>query len=106
MTGVALDVEHLAVTRGDYLAAADAAEGADCCRSGCAAGFERRNRRPAPRLRQGADRHRARCESLEELAARRPRCLRVCCVIVVSSPLYPIIFVIHLRLQMTDWCWP
>src|SRR5262249_27378329 len=73
MARIALDVEHLAITRGDYLAAADAAEGADCCRSGCTAGFERRNRRPAPRLRQGADRHRSRCESLEELAARRPR---------------------------------
>src|SRR5262249_36278773 len=39
MARVALDVEDVTVARGDNLAAADAAEGADCRRSGCAAGF-------------------------------------------------------------------
>src|SRR5262249_42343832 len=72
MTVAALDVDHLAAACRDDQATADAAEWADGCRNGCAAGFERRNRWAASRLRQGADRHRAGCESLEELATRRP----------------------------------
>ena len=58
----------------------------------------------APRLRQGADRHRARRQSLEELAARRLWRLSACCVIV-SSSLHLIIFIYHLCLRMIDWCW-
>src|SRR5262245_49995871 len=73
MGRVALDVDHLAAARGDYLAAADAAEGTDRCRSGCTAGFERWNRRSAAGLSQSPDRYCARCEPLEELATRRPR---------------------------------
>src|SRR5262245_44399756 len=105
MARVALDVDHLAAACRDHLATADAAEWADGCRSGCAAGFKWRNCRAASRLRQGADRNRSRCYFLEELAARLPLRLSVCSVIV-SSSLHLIIFVIHLRLQMIDWCWP
>ena len=96
MARIALDVDHVAVARGDDLAATDAAKGADCYRLGGAAGFERRNRRAAPRLRQGADRYRARCQSLEELAARRLWRLSVCCG-TAAVPFHLIfIFIFHL----------
>ena len=94
MARVALDVDDVAAARGDHLAAADAAEGANRCRSGCAAGFERRNRRAAPRLRQGADRHRARRQSFEKLAAGRLWRRRACRIIAVWFHLI-LVFIFH-----------
>src|SRR5262245_1482285 len=97
MARITLDVDHVAVARGDDLATTDAAKGADCYRLGCAAGLEWRHRRAAHRWRQGADRYRARCKSLEELAARRLWRLSVCCGIA-AVPLH-LIFIFHRCLQ-------
>src|SRR4029453_11344900 len=73
-------------------------EGTDRCRIGSAACFERRNRRAAARLRQGADRHRAGCQSFEELPARRLRNRGVDrAIVVVRSPLF-FIHIFHLFL--------
>ena len=96
MAGVALDVDYLAAPRRHDLAAADAAEGADRRRGGCAAGFERRDRRSAAGLRQGADRHRAGCKSLEKLSARWPWHRIVGRVIVIVPARLIFIFVVHL----------
>src|SRR5207247_11432357 len=94
---IGLDVDHLAGARRDHLATTHAAEGTDRCRSGCAAGLERRNRRAAARLCQGADRHRACCQSLEELAARWPRCFVSGVMLMV---LLIFVLIIHLALSL------
>src|SRR5215510_15052588 len=67
MGRIALDVDHVAVARGDDLAATDAAKGADGGRLGGAAGFEWRSCRATLRWQQGAERYRPRGQSLEEL---------------------------------------
>src|SRR5439155_24273165 len=96
---VALYVDHLACERRDNLAAADTAERADCRGVCSAAGFERRNRRRAARLRQGADRHRACCQSLEELAARWPRNCLLVRAIVAAPFQFILIFIFLLDLD-------
>src|SRR5262245_56806803 len=98
MARVAFDIDYFAAAGGNHLAATDAAARTDRSRCGCAAGFERRNRRAAPRLSQGADRHRARCESLEELAARRPWRLSVCPIRIVFR--FHLVFIVHLAFDL------
>src|SRR5262249_30257735 len=72
VAGVTFDVDDGSRLRGNDLAAADAAEGADRRGRSGAESLERWNRGAAARLSQGPNRHRTGRQSPEELATCRP----------------------------------